>query len=176
MTASYRCDLGDGQQIVIENQGTQTVVAQMSAGAGQQQSQRSSFTTGSWQMPPTLFRTTTGVILRVEAADGQFFMGLHGQYVGLLQTPPLLAGAEVLPVRQVAAAHGSVVATPLETMQPMQPLKPLEPMRMQMGTMQMQMHMGTAESTQEDQRFCGQCGHAAAVADRFCTRCGHRLT
>lgn len=177
MASSYVYDLSDGQQIVVESRGSQTLVTQASARSGQQQSQGSGFDTGAWTMPPVLLRTATDLVLRVEGAQGTFFIGLQGHQTGLLRTPPSLADAEVLPLRQATRSTTSAATEPLEPFKRMEPLKPMKPMKsmqMRMGAMQMQMGMGDQE--QEDERYCGQCGHAAAEGDRFCTRCGHRLT
>ncbi|MEW6499127.1 MAG: zinc ribbon domain-containing protein, partial [Cyanobacteriota bacterium] len=62
---AYQCNLDAGQQIIIDNQGEQTAITLTSSGSGQQQSQRTSFTTGIWTSPPVLFRTSTGLVLQL---------------------------------------------------------------------------------------------------------------
>ena len=62
----YTSNLTTGEQLQIENQGTQTIIILSKGGLNQQQSQRSSFQTGSWLQAPTLFRTTTAVVLPLQ--------------------------------------------------------------------------------------------------------------
>jgi hypothetical protein len=135
----YRCDIGGGQQLYLENQGNQTLITLSSSGAGQQQSQRSSATTGAWSAPPAIFRTPHGVVLRVETSTGNHFFQVQAQQIGNLSVPPPLRDAEVLPMHQQADAPGFTPMEPMKPMEPMEPMKPMEPMQMQMGNMQMQM-------------------------------------
>lgn len=173
---AYIGNIGTGQ-VRVENQETQTIVSLTSSGSSQQQSQRNSFTTGSWILPPTLFRTANGYVLRIEGTQSQIFVGLQAGGMSTLETTPSLVDMDVLPLEQVAAeAHST--PQPLDSMQPMQPMrpmemKPMEPMQMQMGNMRMQ--MGMPEPKQSAKRFCSQCGHAVDQRDRFCSDCGNRL-
>jgi hypothetical protein len=177
-TVAYVGDLNSGQQVYLENQGTQTIITLASSGPGRQQSQSNGLETGSWLAPPTLFRTSMGLILRIEATQGQCFIQLQANGISVMETPPLLAGADVLPLRQTetgtASSQGST-----EPMQPMQPIKPLEPMSpmkpMEMRMGNMEMRMGAPEQSLAGHRFCSQCGQAIEAGDRFCSHCGHRL-
>lgn len=172
---AYTSNLTTGEQLQIENQGTQTVIILSKGGLNQQQSQGNSFQTGDWLQPPTLFRTSTAVVLRIEATGGQFFIQLHSGSISLLSNAPSLIGADILPLQQVAAAGSS-----MNEMPPMQPMEPMQmgnmkmkPMQMRMGNMQMQ--MGVTESTSSGNRFCSQCGGEVKEGDRFCSHCGERL-
>lgn len=172
----YTSNLTTGEQLQIENQGTQTIIILSKGGLNQQQSQRSSFQTGSWLQPPTLFRTTTAVVLRIEATQGQFFIQLHSGSISVLDTTPSLMGADILPLQRVTAVESSQNEIP-----PMQPMKPMQmenmrsvPMQMRMGNMQMQ--IGETESTSSGNRFCSQCGGEVKQSDRFCSHCGEKLS
>ncbi len=175
---AYTGNLTTGEQIQIENRGNQTVISLFKGGLNQQQSQGSSVETGSWSQPPTLFRTLTGVVLRVEAAQGQFFIQLQSGSISSLNTPPSLMDADILPLQQTPGA-----ASDQDKMPPMRPMEPMqmgnmemrmEPMQMRMGNMQMQ--MGKTESTSSSKRFCSQCGEKLNRGDRFCSSCGNQLT
>ena len=183
----YKCELEPGRQVFIENHDRQTMITMGSSGTGQQQSQRNSFETGQWDRPPTLFRTSDGVVLRVEAEDNQFFFHLGPGGTRTLSGAPSLRDADVLPLQR-AAAEKSMNMEPMaqmKPMEPMQPLKPMKPMEMHMGNMSMRMgeqeqelqrrDLEQRESGRATRRFCTQCGQAAAEADQFCARCGHQL-
>jgi NADH pyrophosphatase NudC (nudix superfamily) len=195
---AYVSELGTGQQIYLENQGPQTIVTLVSAAAGQQQSQRNGFETGNWHGPPTLLRTAAGLIVRIDADRGQFFVQVQGSGMGLLTTAPALTGADVLSLRQVADQHAASSSQmepmepmkpmePMEPMKPMQPMQPMEPMRMgdmemsanpmEMRMGNMHLRMGSPEQQQKPsaRRFCPQCGTGVSPEDRFCASCGHRL-
>jgi hypothetical protein len=186
---AYIANLSTGQQIYIENQGIQTVIMLTSSSHGQQQSQSSSFETGEWIVPPTLFRTPTGVVLRLESASEQRFVQIQANGLSTLSTAPTLSFAEVISLQQVAepakSRQSSIEFTPMEPMKPMEPLPPLKmgdmemsmnPMEMRMGNMQLRMGEAAPASTQVGQRFCTQCGQSVKPSDRFCGSCGHRLT
>ncbi len=185
---TYRCDLDKGKQIYIENQESLTAIALVSGGSNQQQSQRQSFETGKWQVPPTVFlQSSSGVVLRIEAEQGQYFIQVQASGMSRLNTVPSLSDANVLPLHKV----DETAASNLPDMQPMKPMKPMPPMQMddmqmQMTPMKMQMgnmemHMGEPiekkmpESRQLTKNFCNQCGSKIEEKDRFCSYCGNRL-
>ena len=184
---AYIGNLSSTDQLRVENVGVQTAIALTSSSAGQQQSQGTSLTTGNWVVPPTLFQTATGWILRIEAAQGQFFVQLAAGRINLLPAPPTLLGAEILPLQPVTVTIAS--SSSASSMSPMSPLSPmppmqmgdmqmqLEPMQMRMGNMQMQIGIPASTPAPEaTQRFCSQCGKAVSLSDRFCAQCGHQLT
>lgn len=172
---AYTGSLTTGEQLHVENQGTQTVVTLFKGGSNQQQSQGSSFETGKWLQPPTLFRTQATVVLGIEADRGQFFIQLQAGSLGILSSAPSLMGAEILPLQHAADSS----STNMPSMRPMEPLQmgnmqmSMNPMQMRMGDMQMQ--MGKTESTSSSDHFCPQCGGAVKSSDRFCSKCGNRL-
>lgn len=193
---AYIFNAGAGHQVIVENQGQQTAVATVSSSAGQQQSQRTSFSTGTWTAPPAAFRTPAGIVLQITAAQGQYFVKVTATGTSMVSEPPNLAVAEELPVQQGAMpAQGGM--EPMKPMQPMQPMKPMEPMQpmkpispvepMKMGDMEMRMNpmemrmgnmsmnMGNPLSGSAGKNFCPQCGTPVEPSARFCTQCGHRL-
>lgn len=177
MTTAYVGDLGSGQQIYVENLGEQTTVALNQSSAGQQQSQKHSFNTGQWHLPPMLSRTALGWVLQLEAEQGRFFVQLQTGQIQVSTQPPASTSAEVQPLRPVEQEATVRSVEPMQPMQPMQPLKmgnmemQMNPMQMRMGNMELRM----GDSQKTDRHFCTQCGHAVAQGDRFCAQCGHRL-
>src|SRR5204863_241471 len=77
---SYQYDSANGVRIRVELRGEQTSVMLHSAAPGQQQSQTAGFATGAWSAPPSLFRTPSGLVLRVEGVRGTCYvlLGLGG--------------------------------------------------------------------------------------------------
>lgn len=172
--ATYICELDQGQQIYIENQGVQTAIALVSSGPGQQQSQRNSFETGNWRVPPTGFRTSSGVVLQIEA-DGQHFIQVQANGMTRLNSAPSLSNADALPLRQVDEA---VSKHTIPNMQPMKPMKPMPPMQitdMEMRLGSMEMRMGEPKQRQVTKNFCSQCGSKVEQGDYFCSYCGNSL-
>lgn len=187
---AYMGNLGAGQQLYIDNRGTHTFVTLTSSHAGGQQSQSSSFETGDWVVPPTLFRTLSGFVLRIESASGAHFVQIQGNGFNQLQTAPALGNADILSLQQVASTATPNPMEPMPPMEPMQmePMKPIEPlpplkmgdMEMRMSPMEMrmgnmEMRMGDNAPSQSGRRFCTQCGQPVKLSDRFCSACGHRL-
>ena len=180
--ATYICELAQGQQIYIENQGGQTAIALVSSEPGQQQSQRNSFETGNWRVPPTGFRTPSGVVLQIEAEQCQHFIQVQANGMIRLNNAPSLSNADVLSLRQVDEA---VSRSAMPDMQPMKPMKPMPPMQssdteMRMGSMEMRMgeplRMETApKQGQLTKNFCSQCGSKVEIGDYFCSHCGTSL-
>lgn len=182
MTA-YRADLATGQQLYLENQGSQTLITLSSSNPGQQQSQQSGFPTGSWTAEPTLLRTSQGMIVRLQSAQGQWFVQVQANGMQMLNAAPELANAEAIPLQSTTAPTTAAMPK-LEPMQPMQPMQPMKmgnmemqmnPMQMRMGDMQMSMD-DRASSAPAPRRFCTQCGSAIAPDDKFCAHCGHQLS
>ncbi|NJN68216.1 MAG: zinc ribbon domain-containing protein [Chloroflexaceae bacterium] len=180
----YTSELQTGQRIFIENVGEQTLVTLMSGGPGQQQSQRTGVDSGAWLAPPVLFRVAGGVILRLDTSKGQFLFQVQSSGLAAFSSPPSLANADVLPLRQATSSEtpGFTPMEPMEPMKPMKPMPPMEPMKpmepmppmqMQMGSMKMQ--MGPPGQQAAPKRFCTRCGEAVGPEDRFCGHCGHRL-
>ena len=52
---TYAYDLENGQRLIVENDGDNTIVVLSSGGEGQQQSQATGFETGKWLKAPASF-------------------------------------------------------------------------------------------------------------------------
>lgn len=168
--------LSEGRTLFAENNGEQTSISLQSGGTSQQQTQGSSFTTGTWKQEPVLYKTPHGVVLQVEGDKGRFCFQIHGNSIHILDEVPNLYEAETIPLHQAEAPH----IKPMAPMQPMQPMKPMAPMEMKMGDMHLK--MGGAEQadyeskeSEAQARFCTQCGTKAADGDKFCGKCGQKL-
>jgi zinc-ribbon domain len=178
---AYACELGTGQRIYVDHQGTQTMVTVMGGGPGQQQQSSTSFHTGSWTTPPEIFQTAGGAVLKITTAQGEHFIYIQGGSMQMMGGVPSLSGSQQMQVQQVA----SIPTSSFPPMEPMKPMKPMSmggmqmnPMEMRMGDMEMRMGSPTASSkpnTPNPRRFCSQCGTAVEPEDRFCSSCGHRL-
>ncbi|HAG79661.1 MAG TPA: zinc ribbon domain-containing protein [Cyanobacteria bacterium UBA12227] len=188
---AYVCELGTGQRVYLDNQGTQTVVTTVSGSLGQQQQASNSFQTGSWTSPPQLFQTSNGVILKIETAQGEHFIQVQGGSMSVMSGTPSLGSSQQMQMQQVATTPATTMP-PMEPMQPMKPMEPMQPMQpmkmgdmemnlnpmeMRMGNMEMRMGapMSIATPAENTKRFCSQCGASINVGDRFCSSCGHRL-
>ena len=189
---TYLGNLGSGQQVYLENQGTQTIVTLFSSSPGQQQSQSNSFQTGFWVQPPALFRTASGVILQIHTQSGNHFVRLQTSGMTSVNETPSLSNAENIPLQQTEKNPASTMPSmppmqPMEPMKPMEPIKPMEPLRMGNMEMQMsprmQMRMGNMElqmpplgtETPAKGGFCTQCGNQLSAEDKFCGKCGHQV-
>ena len=71
---TYAYDLENGQRLIVQNDGDDTLVALSSDDEGQQQSQSTGFNTGRWLKPPELFRTRGNLVLRLESNGGVEFI------------------------------------------------------------------------------------------------------
>jgi hypothetical protein len=173
----YAYELENGQQLVVESDGDDTLVALCSGSEGQQQSQATGFDTGKWSKPPALFRLKKDLVLRVETKDGAWFIRVRGNEIRRMTSDPNLENAEKL---RLDKSDTSVRMSPMKPMEPMKPMKPLKPMRrmrpMEMRLGDMQMSMGGGEPHEEStQHFCTECGKPVKARDRFCGHCGKPL-
>jgi zinc-ribbon domain len=169
---TYAYDLENGQRLIVQNDGDDTLVALSSADEGQQQSQSTAFDTGRWLKPPELFRSRGNLVLRFESKGGAEFVRIRGNQIQSMRSEPELENAERLKLRR---SDESVAMKPMEPMKPLKPMGRMRPMEMRLGDMQMS--MGSVEREAEtEKRFCTQCGKQARNDDRFCGNCGHELT
>jgi hypothetical protein len=170
----YAYELENGQQLVVENDGADTLVALSSGSEGQQQSQATGFNTGKWSKPPALFRLKKDLVLRVETKDGAWSIRVRGNEIRRMTNDPDLENAEKLRLDKSDTSVRMSPMKPMEPMKPMKPLKPMRPMEMRMGDMQM--GMGRGEPHEETtQHFCMECGKPVKAGDRFCRHCGKPL-
>jgi hypothetical protein len=124
---AYSCDIGNGQRLLVQNDGDNTQVALSSGDSGQQQNQSTGFTTGEWSKPPELFRTRENLVLHVEGKNGVQFIGIHGDQIESLRSEPKLDNAEKLTLKESNEQIARM--KPMKPMEPMKPMKPMEPMK-----------------------------------------------
>jgi hypothetical protein len=120
---AYSCDIGNGQRLLVQNDGDQTQVALSSGDSGQQQNQSTGFTTGEWSKPPELSRTRENLVLRVEGKNGAQFIEVHGDQIESMRSEPNLEKAEKLTLKE----SNEKIAR-MKPMKPMEPMKPMKPM------------------------------------------------
>lgn len=120
----YTYDLGNGQRLLVQNDGDNTQVALSSGDSGQQQNQSTGFSTGEWSKPPELFRTAENLVLRLESKSGVEFIGVQGNQIQSMRREPRLENAERLTLKE----SDENIAR-MKPMEPMEPMKPMEPMR-----------------------------------------------
>ena len=172
---AYTVNLNNNQQLTIVNQGTQTVITLVSSSPGQQQSQSSSFTTGSWNAIPQLYKTGGGFTLQVNGDRGQLFVSIQANSLNAIASPGLdnAVKVDLEDIPDSAAKQNNAEFEPMQPMKMGNMSMSMNPMSMQMGNMSMT--MGTGTTSTSTKRFCSQCGQEAKQSDRFCSSCGHQL-
>jgi hypothetical protein len=118
---TYAYDLGNGQRLLVENDGDDTRVALSSGDSGQQQNQSTGFSTGEWSKPPELFRAAENLVLRLESKSGTEFIGVQGNQIESMRSEPDLKNAERLTLKESKEN--------ISRMKPMKPMEPMKPMR-----------------------------------------------
>ncbi|MFM7425669.1 MAG: zinc ribbon domain-containing protein [Elainella sp.] len=188
---AYRCDLGGGQSLLLDNQGTQTRITLASSSAGQQQQSTQGLETGVWTGTPQVLATAGGWILKLQTVSGELYWQIQGQSLHRVDAAAV-GMASPLPIQPVESPTAQPM-TPMQPIQPMQPMTPMQPMRMgnmSMSLNPMEMRMGdmtlrmggpqassasTSAAAPTTKRFCSQCGAGIQPADRFCSSCGVQL-
>lgn len=127
---AYQCQLAEGQQLYLQNQGTQTVITLVNQSATQRQSQRNSIQTGEWRVPPSLFQTRMGMVLVIETEQTQQFIQIQASSLRSLDAAPNLDSATSLPLTPVEdesemEQQFQPLMPPMKPMEPMKPMKPL---------------------------------------------------
>jgi hypothetical protein len=117
---TYAYDLGNGQRLLVENDGDNAQVALSSGDSGQQQNQSAGFNTGKWSKPPELFRTGDDLVLRLESKGGVQFVSVHGHQIESMSSEPDLKNAKKLTLKETDEN--------IERMKPMKPMEPMKPM------------------------------------------------
>jgi zinc-ribbon domain len=171
---SYTYELENNHELVIENDGGETLVSLSSGSESQQQSQATGFDTGKWSKTPTLFQLKEDLVLRLETKDGPQFIRVRGDSIQRMRSEPELQAAEKLRLKKSDKAAGMTPMQPMKPLKGMEPMKPIAPMKMRMGDMQMSMGRGAAEGESE-QRFCPNCGKPVDKGDRVCGSCGKEV-
>ena len=124
----YSCDLGDGRQLHLDNDGGHTSVTLASGGESQRQSQGQGFDTGEWSEAPAAFRIQGEVVVRLNTAKGPQFLGVKGDAIRHLDQAPDVANAENLALKESPKPAGMKPMEPMKPMRPMEPMKPMRPM------------------------------------------------
>ncbi len=124
---TYAHDIGNGQRLLVENDGDNTQVALSSGDSGQQQNQSTGFSTGEWSKPPELYRTAENLVLRLESKSGVEFIGIQGNQIESIRKEPKLENAERLTLKESDEK--------IARMKPMEPMKPMKPMKNRMKPM-----------------------------------------
>src|ERR1700681_565985 len=122
---AYAYDLGNGQRLLVENDGDNTQVALSSGDSGQQQNQSAGFNTGKWSKPPELFCTGDDIVLRLESKSGVQFVSVHRHQIETMSSEPDLKTAEKLTLKE--SDENIARMKPMKPMEPMKPMKPMEP-------------------------------------------------
>ncbi len=184
---AYTVNLSGNQQLMIVNQGTQTLITLISSSPGQQQSQSSSVNTGNWTTPPQLYKTASGFILYINGELAQQYVLIQANSINAITeclasgeiANPMLNNAVQVNLETIPDVTASANEMEFETMQPMQPMQMgnmsmnMNPMSMRMGNMSM--NMGETPKSTSSKHFCSQCGAKVQPSDRFCSSCGNKL-
>lgn len=125
---SYTYELENGQQLVIENDGGETLVSLGSGSESQQQSQATGFETGKWSNTPTLFRLKEDLVLHLETEDGPQFIRVRGGSIQRMRSEPDLQAAEKLRLKKSDQAAGMTPMQPMKPLKGMEPMKPMKPL------------------------------------------------
>ena len=112
---TYVHDIGNGQRLLVENDGDNTQVALSSGDSGQEQNQSTGFSTGKWSKAPELFRISENLVLRLESKSGVEFIGVHGNQIESMRSEPALENAEKLTLKE---SNENIVR-----MKPMEPIE-----------------------------------------------------
>jgi len=135
---AYVCNLGNGQNIYLDNPGEQTVVMSMIQSPSQQQQSSSSFHTGTWTEIPQVFQTSQGLMIKIMSVQGDILIQVQGQNMQVTQNITGLLQSQKITVTQThSMPKTALMMTPMPQMQTISPLKPIEPMQMtSMSTLQ----------------------------------------
>ena len=122
---TYAYDLENGQRLIVQNDGDETLVGLSSGDEGQQQNQSTGFNTGRWLKTPELFLTRGNLLLRLESKGGVEYISVSANQIQLMRSEPELENAESLKLKE---SDESVAMKPMEPMRPIEPMKPMRPM------------------------------------------------
>ena len=123
-----KSELPQGGDIFISLADGQTHISLSSDNSNSSQSQAASFSTGEWKGQPSLFKTSDGLVLQLEAEQGSFALGIQGSSIQQLDNPPSTQGAEKLKLEEAGLDEGPQPMEPMEPMKPMSGMKPMKPM------------------------------------------------
>src|SRR5271165_4043753 len=124
---TYAYDLGNGQRLLVQNDGDNTQVVLSSGDSDQQQNQSTGFNTDEWSNPPELFYSSENLVLRIESKIGVEFIAVHGNQIKSMRSEPNLKNAEKLTLKE--SNENIARMKPMEPMKPMETMKPIKPMK-----------------------------------------------
>jgi len=124
---TYAYVLGNGQRLLVQNDGDNTQVVLSSGDSGQQQNQSTGFNTDEWSKPPELFHSSENLVLRIESKSGVEFIAVHGNQIESMRSEPNLKNAEKLTLKE--SDENIARMKPMEPMKPMKPMEPMKPMK-----------------------------------------------
>lgn len=117
-----------GGDIFISLADGQTHISLSNNDSNSSQSQAASFSTGEWKGQPSLFKTSDGLVLQLEAEQGSFALGIKNSSIQQLDNPPSTQGDEKLKLEEAGPDEGPQPMEPMKPMQGMEPMKPMKPM------------------------------------------------
>jgi zinc-ribbon domain len=172
---AYAATLNENQQLMVIEQGRQTLITLTSSSPGQQQSQSSSISIGNWVQPPQLYKTQSGFILQLKSDRAEQFILIQAHSISTIPQPVLdhLIKIDLETIPDPTVSESNVKFEPMQPMRMGNMSMNMNPMSMQMGNMSMT--MGQKINPPLTKRFCTQCGQEAQKSDRFCRSCGHQL-
>ncbi|MCC0176720.1 zinc ribbon domain-containing protein [Waterburya agarophytonicola K14] len=178
---SYTANLTENRRIAIANRGNQTTISLTSSNVGQQQSQTTGFTTGSWQSLPQLYQLGTNFVLKINSDRNSYYLLIQAHGISTIPAPDLNNAVEVdlQKSEDSTTIPHKIEFEPMAPMPPMQPMKmgnmsmDLNSMSMKMGNMSL--NMNDSQTSTSTKHFCSQCGQKAKISDRFCSSCGYQL-
>ncbi|PAX54322.1 hypothetical protein [Brunnivagina elsteri] len=109
---AYTGELDTGLKIYLDNQGAETVIATFSCGPGQMEKSHRDFQIGSWTLPPEIFHTPEGIMLKIKTAEDEHYIHIQGRSMSILSEVPSLSNSQQIQVSEVSC---------MPTLEPMQP-------------------------------------------------------
>jgi hypothetical protein len=169
---SYTYELENGHELVIENDGGETLVSLSSGSESQQQSQATGFDTGKWSKTPALFqlRKIWCCAWRLKTARSLFAWKQHPKHEE--RAGP--SSSREAAAQEIGQSCRNDADAANEAIERHGADKTDAPIKMRMGDMQMSMGRGAAEGESE-QCFCPNCGKPVDKGDRFCGSCGKEV-
>lgn len=94
---AYFCTLNIGQDLYLDNDQHNTIVI-LTHSLGITSPTRQILPTGTWQLPPEVWKTHQGVIIKLTTVQQRYFLLIQGNWVHLLSSPLNLNNALRLPL------------------------------------------------------------------------------
>jgi hypothetical protein len=149
-------DLGNGQSLYLENQNEKTLITLARDSRGQQQQSSSSFTTGSWQTLPQIYRVNGDIRIKITTEIQEYIFAIVNNGITLITD------------------EKSVQTLPIEQGQEMPKMPPMKMGNMSMDMSSMSMTMGNMSMSMGN-KHCTQCGAKVSLDAKFCSECGNKL-